>query len=923
MSLKDKMKKNNKSDFFKSLLIYTIVFSILMLSMIFIFYKNGKSFVRSGDGIDQHIVSLRYFRELLVNFIRTGNFSTFTWYAGSGFDLFSNFAYVIFGDVFSYLAVLVKTKDVELFYSFLVILRMYFIGISFLCFTKYKNINKVPALIGTIMYTFSAYVLYAGVRHPYFLDAIILFPLTMIGIEKIIKEDKKIFYTIIIALNFISNFYFAYPIALIIAIYGVLLTINLYKQEGFKKIMKVLFKTLFYSILGILISSFILIPTFYSFINSQRTTGNIVTTYPMTYYRKLFGNLIELGDAGYWAFIGVQSLFFIAVPAIILKKKKEYRPLIYLLFILFLPLLFARIGSIFMGFNFPNNRWAYVISFLFSFLTTIFFIKKYTLEKKDFLAVFISLSVFLGINIIFENQITFYCMCQIILIFIWLVLINSNTIKDKVKNVLYILVLIVGVFSTIKYLYDVNGNNYSADSANINSLNDIIKTSDNSIPDFGKAINYINNKDNGFYKISKSPYKYENVSLLKHFNSLGIYYSIIPNEMGDLYKDLENVKRDITHGGQEFDYRTKITTLLGEKYLINYKKNYIPYGYSLINDYKGKSKIYINDYYLPFGVLYNSYITEEEYEKLTPLEKEDSLLKTTVIKNEEDYKNLEHYKDSKSNIKEIEYTINDEENNILKGSNNIYIDSSKKNYFELEIGNVKNSELYISFENLVYTPFTKEERKELDLGDSPSKIKIAEINQKYKWYQPSIAYNITVNYDKNSSKREIKNWASAYHFDMYDFLFNLGYYEETSGKIKIILSKIGNYKFDNIKVYAVSMDDYEEDINNLRKSNFEATEWNNGYIKGKVDAETDGILQFQTMYSKGWDAYVDDKKVDTLKSNKYFLGIEIEAGKHDIYLKYHIPYLKEGFILSIIGIIIFILQLIVRNIKYRFNVSKK
>ena len=114
-------------------------------------------------------------------------------------------------------------------------------------------------------------------------------------------------------------------------------------------------------------------------------------------------------------------------------------------------------------------------------------------------------------------------------------------------------------------------------------------------------------------------------------HSLGYYYSIVPNTYSELNTDLKNSQYYINYGVKEFDYRTKITTLLGVKYHIANNENNLPYGYSLLSDYNGKSKIYINNYDLPFGVLYTNYITEEEYNNLTPLEKESSLLKNTVI----------------------------------------------------------------------------------------------------------------------------------------------------------------------------------------------------------------------------------------------------------------------------------------------------
>ena len=112
MNLKDRVKKIIKSDFFKNLVIYTLIFGILSIFMMFLFHLSGSGLVFHADGVEQHTIFLKYFRELLVNFIRTGNFSTFTWYVGNGFDLFSNFNFWLFGDFFSYLSLLVRTKDV-------------------------------------------------------------------------------------------------------------------------------------------------------------------------------------------------------------------------------------------------------------------------------------------------------------------------------------------------------------------------------------------------------------------------------------------------------------------------------------------------------------------------------------------------------------------------------------------------------------------------------------------------------------------------------------------------------------------------------------------------------------------------------------------------------------------------------------------
>ena len=90
-----------------------------------------------------------------------------------------------------------------------------------------------------------------------------------------------------------------------------------------------------------------------------------------------------------------------------------------------------------------------------------------------------------------------------------------------------------------------------------------------------------------------------------------------------------------------FADRTKITSLLGNKYYVVDEKNqkYVPYGYTLLQEKEGK-KIYQNKYPLSIGVCYNNYMLKENYEKLNPIEKEDAILKVAVVDSKEEIKEL-------------------------------------------------------------------------------------------------------------------------------------------------------------------------------------------------------------------------------------------------------------------------------------------
>ena len=101
------------------------------------------------------------------------------------------------------------------------------------------------------------------------------------------------------------------------------------------------------------------------------------------------------------------------------------------------------------------------------------------------------------------------------------------------------------------------------------------------------------------------------------------------------------------------------------------------------------------------------------------------------------------------------------------------------------------------------------------------------------------------------------------------------------------------------------MNNYKENIKNLNSINFKLQRQEDNYISGNINVSENGIINFRTLYNKGWTVKIDNKKVSTFK-NRYFLATKIKKGNHKIELIYKTPYLKEGIILSIIGFILFI-----------------
>lgn len=66
----------------------------------------------------------------------------------------------------------------------------------------------------------------------------------------------------------------------------------------------------------------------------------------------------------------------------------------------------------------------------------------------------------------------------------------------------------------------------------------------------------------------------------------------------------------------------------------------------------------------------------------------------------------------------------------------------------------------------------------------------------------------------------------------------------------------------------------------------------------QVTANADGMIVLSEIYSKGWNAYIDGKKVDIYAADYVLRGIPITAGTHTVELKYELRSLTAGIIIS-------------------------
>ncbi len=895
----------------KAYIFYSVCFAVIFGLITIILYRHDKSFIHYGDAIKQHFMTLNVYRDVLINFFKTGKFNTFTWNIGLGIDLFANFDYYILGDLFSYISIFFKKADMEMVYALVVMMRYYFIGISFILYAKYKKLGNNAAVIGALIYTFSAYSLTSGIIHPYFCNALAIFPIMMIGIEKIINEDKKILFIISVFLSFfITSFYFGYISSLCIAVYGSILIFQKYKNDDkrFKHIVSEYLKVLFYALIGLSLCSFILIPTILQFLGSNRSGGITIYPYTISYFKSLLTHPLTLSRS-----VGVNALALLVIPLIISRYKK-YKNYIWFMLILMIPLLISQVGSIFSGFAYPTNRFVFVIPFILSYLASDIFDDKFKFSKKDMKNIVLVLFIYLSLIVLFDINLpavatfNFACLLGFIIIISFKDDLNKLSKRFNVYRLVFNSFLVLSLCFSVYYLYTTKGYDYNSQFMNSGEVLNYYETNNGKIPHFSDAITKIKEDDKDFFRISKdvTDGNYgvlyaNNASMMLGYHSINYFYSIVPDKLSKLSFDLGNAEFLTNVELGEFNNRTKINTLLGNKYFIT-PYDSVPYGYEKYSNVD-ETVTYKNNYSVGFGTFYDYYIDNATYDKLTPLEKETSLLKTVSLDSKDidnDYvKKMDIKKEISKEIENIDYRVEDEK--MRSGGGTFTVSNINKNAVTINVnGKNKNGELYVNIKNLKYEPFDYDELTDIN----PNYV----TSVRHSWfYTKNYGYAVTSNFrDVARTKKYNDKLGSAYSYNTDDYLISLGYFENIDDEeIKIEFSKLGNYTYDGLEILLVNFDGYESDITKLNQANFEVSEVRDNGMKAKVNLKNSGVLQLSTAYSKGWEILVDGKRTDAFISNNYFLGIYLDRGEHEIELIYKTRYLKLGMLCSLIGIAIF------------------
>lgn len=401
-----------------------------------------------------------------------------------------------------------------------------------------------------------------------------------------------------------------------------------------------------------------------------------------------------------------------------------------------------------------------------------------------------------------------------------------------------------------------------------------INFSDNLIlgKEFGKQNSLVLNKitsdlakhDRGFYRIAvnlKDSNQTVNHIANINENVTTVYSSTYNTLYNRFYSDFNN---NISSRNMFITSEVKNTlfeSMMGVKYLITDKA--APMGYKFYKRYGGYV-VYINKNTLPIGFATNKVMSYKDY-NLLRFPSDNFALIGNVISNNGNYKydipfekiNFDLAKGESSGISISKYKDGYKVVSPFGGSLKIRLDESVKNkYYLLRLNMDKPQDCFF--------------------GDT----------------------NIRVNnIDNKLTCRQWKYFNGNYTFD----------YTLSSTKkfryLYIDFSK-GVHYIKSYELYSLNYDDFERLFNNIDE--FKVSKAFGDKISGSIDVSSDGYFKLSIPYDKGFNIFVDGKKVNYEKVNKAFIGFPISKGSHNIDISFLAPNVILGRIISLIGIVLFV-----------------
>lgn len=686
------------------------------------------------------------------------------------------------------------------------------------------------------------------------MDAVALLPLCILGLHKILDGRSGVFYTVCLALVVFINYYMAIMVCIFILFYYPVLYFIKVQGESAGHFFKTTGRAVGYSLLGVLMSAVMLLPTWLS----MQSTYYISADMPEK--TELYNDLLDIlnqmlpnAELTYreglpnlycGMFVVILLVFYWISRTIPLREKLLNGA--FLVFLIF-SLNINKLDFIWHGFHFPNQlpyRYTFMICFLLIAMAYQVF------QRVDEIRVnhlWILLAAGGGYYLLAQKILTEHIKDLDLFVYsglAWLALYVAILLLYKKgrlpKNLLLILTVILltcemasNTCTSIDQVGTTQRSNYYANEADIAKL---VKKTEGTDDRFGRT------EMNDNYIL--------NCPAMYHYKGISQFSSSLNANATAL---MEHIGVEGAPDKNRFNYNQTdpvTNAMLNIRYLIG--KN-LPIDDS---DFKqiaksGNSRLYESIYPLSIGYMTADTIRTWNYEQENPfMVLDDYVRAVTQNKYTSVFTEIEPVDVSAANIE-------------LSSTGDGMWDSTLKN-------ETKKSKTILTYQ-------------------------AQQTGKQYLFIEADDADAITVSQEKKDDKIEIRNDCGS--------IVNLG--EMDSGTEFTVTIEYKEGKGGSVVSHVCTMDEavWQDAYKMLSASMLDVTDYGDSCLKGTIDVQEDGVFVTSVPYEAGWKLKVDGhtREINELIGGAW-ISTSLSAGEHQIELSFRPPGLIAGLLITLASI---------------------
>lgn len=513
-------------------------FFVPVIVMIIIFAQRGifpfgqECFLRT----DMYHQYAPFFSEFQYKLTHGGSL-LYSWDVGMGVNFSALYAYYLASPV-NWLLILCPKEFIIEFMTLVTVLKIGLSGLSFSWYLK-KHFEARDFGVGLfgIFYALSGYMA-AYSWNIMWLDCILLFPLILLGLERLVKGKGCMLYCITLGLSILSNYYISIMICIFMVIYFVAQVI-INPPVSLGKFVKTCLGFAFYSLLAGGLAAVVLLPEIYAL--QATASGNIDFPKTVSSYFSIFDMIARhMGNVGteigldHWPniYCGVAVLMFFLLylgnRKIALREKIVYCGLILMFYASFS---INVLNFIWHGFHFPNSLPARQ-SFIYIALLLFLCYEAYTKLRE---------TPWKHICLAFWGAVAFVLLAQKLV----------DHPEQFHFSVFYAAILFLAVYAGLVWQYKKG--RWSLDvillsALAVVSIEAAVNTAVTSVPTTSRTAYVKDNKDveelvgkldpGTFYRVNKSDMRTKNDGAWMNFPSASLFSSTADAALSDFFRDL-------------------------------------------------------------------------------------------------------------------------------------------------------------------------------------------------------------------------------------------------------------------------------------------------------------------------------------------------------------------------------------------------